>query len=638
MNDTDRTARLAALVDLAYEAAAAAGNPAGEPDGDGPAARILAEIEALRGGAAVVVCVGEKKRGKSSLINALTGHPDLLPVDLDVASSVHVLVRHGEVPEAVVHRHDDHPARDGRPTAEPLPSFEQIAEYAALDPKTQQPRHPDVSHLDIAIPAAVLRPGLVLVDTPGVGGLVAGHAQLTMATLRRADALLFVTDGSSELTCSELAFLEKATERIATVVFVLTKIDKYPHWRDVLEKSRALVRAHAPRYARAPWFAVSAAMEEDALAAERSGDRETTERRRTAGGCRDLGQALARTIAERAEDVRMANAAQVVRGSLEPLAAHALRMLDVASGGSDATAEVERLQRAIAGEKGAAAAWRKTLGTRTQDLEAAVLLHFRRSVNDLRASAGDQIALAGTAAALEALPDSLDQGVRAAWLELETTLGEGLREIIGETGREIEAVLGGEAGSGTASTNGAFGLPLPDRLRNLKPPARSAHDQHGFGAFAERMVPAWGGGTLTFGIAAFATGGLLIPAALGAGVTALLVARRRRRSELVRERSDAQRYVAKLIGELTTEVPPLIKTAVVEARDRLTRLIAMTLEQRDRELRAELRAYREVIAREKEERDRLAADARARHALVVRLLTRLDALVPDAGPAGSGRT
>ena len=44
----------------------------------------------------------------------------------------------------------------------------------------------------------LLQAGLVLVDTPGVGGLDSAHGQLTRATLRAADAVLFVTDASQD--------------------------------------------------------------------------------------------------------------------------------------------------------------------------------------------------------------------------------------------------------------------------------------------------------------------------------------------------------------------------------------------------------------------------------------------------------
>ncbi|MFB6513472.1 dynamin family protein [Streptomyces virginiae] len=634
MNDTDRAARLQALTDLLYEAAAEAG--AEEPGG----ARILAETEALHSGSAVIVCVGEKKRGKSSLINALTGCPGLLPVDIDVASSVHVLVRYGERPEALVHR-----GPEGGPSrAEPVP-LERIAEFAALDPETQLARHQDVSHLDVSVPAEVLRPGLVLVDTPGVGGLVSGHAQLTMAALRRADALLFVLDGSGELTDSELAFLEKATDRIATVVFVLTKTDKYLDWREVLERDRDLVREHAPRYADAPWFAVSAAEEEDAVAAEEAGDPEKAARLRASGGCGELGSALVRMIAERAVDVRMGNVAQVIHGELVPLAEQARRMLTAASGGTEGAAEVERLQETLAREKTEGAIWRKSLAKRTKSVEEEIQLAFKRSVNDLRSAAGDEIAKARRTAERTNLPESLERGVRAVWAELEAALEVGVRGLVEETGREIEAALGGAAAAragqdlarGGPLTGGGPALRLPDRLRDLKRPAPTAHDQQGPGAFLERSLLAWSGGSVVFGITTVITGGALLgPLMMGAGVIGALMTRRRRRGELVRVRGDARRHLSQTVAELTTEVPPVVKGIVADASSRLAGSITLVLEERETELRAELKELRAVLAQEKAERTRQAAESRARQARIVGLLDRLRSLVPEAGPTGRG--
>ena len=51
-------------------------------------------------GAACVVVVGEKKRGKSSLVNALVEAPGLLPVDVDIATSVHIVVYASHQPAA----------------------------------------------------------------------------------------------------------------------------------------------------------------------------------------------------------------------------------------------------------------------------------------------------------------------------------------------------------------------------------------------------------------------------------------------------------------------------------------------------------------------------------------------------------
>ena len=46
-----------------------------------------------------------------------------------------------------------------------------------------------------------------------------------------ADAVVFVTDASQELTRSELDFVRQARDLCRTVVCVLTKTDFYPAWR-----------------------------------------------------------------------------------------------------------------------------------------------------------------------------------------------------------------------------------------------------------------------------------------------------------------------------------------------------------------------------------------------------------------------
>jgi len=79
----------------------------------------------------------------------------------------------------------------------------------------------------------MLASGLVVVDTPGVGGLGSAHAAASLAAISIADAVLFVTDASQELTRTEVDFLCRARDLCSTVVCVLTKTDFYPAWRTV---------------------------------------------------------------------------------------------------------------------------------------------------------------------------------------------------------------------------------------------------------------------------------------------------------------------------------------------------------------------------------------------------------------------
>jgi hypothetical protein len=79
-----------------------------------------------------------------------------------------------------------------------------------------------------------------------------------------ADAVLFVTDASQELTASERAFLRHARRLCDTVVCALTKIDFYPAWRRMLELDRQHLAADG-----VPVLPVSSSMR---LRAIRAGD------------------------------------------------------------------------------------------------------------------------------------------------------------------------------------------------------------------------------------------------------------------------------------------------------------------------------------------------------------------------------
>ncbi|GAA1311791.1 hypothetical protein Psi02_72260 [Planotetraspora silvatica] len=122
---------------------------AAEEFGREEAARaVRAEQARLGAGAATVVVVGVKQRGKSSLINAIVERPGLLPVDADVATNVHLTVRHADEPVAHVFEDADEAGRVIR--------IDEIAEYGALDPATQVPRDPEVRHVEVGLPSPLL--------------------------------------------------------------------------------------------------------------------------------------------------------------------------------------------------------------------------------------------------------------------------------------------------------------------------------------------------------------------------------------------------------------------------------------------------------------------------------------------------
>jgi hypothetical protein len=202
-----------------------------------------------------IVVVGETKRGKSSLVNMLIGVPGLSPVDAAVATSAYLEFRYSEVPGACAHV----PGR-----ADPVPlELRDLRDWGTvlgrLPAGTRPPRRIDIRH-----PAPLLR-YLTLIDTPGVGGLDAVHAEVALDAVERATALLFVVDASAPFSRPELDFLVEASRRVNFVVFALTKVDAYPGWRTILADDRGLLQAHAARFGAAPWFAVSARLAELAM-------------------------------------------------------------------------------------------------------------------------------------------------------------------------------------------------------------------------------------------------------------------------------------------------------------------------------------------------------------------------------------
>lgn len=171
-----------------------------------------------------VVVVGEFKRGKSTLVNALL-RTDVCPVDVDVVTAVPTQVRHGAPPSARAH-----PAGPDGAAAGPLPlPFARLRECVTGGELDGRP----LRAVEVRVDRRLLRGGLSFVDTPGVGGLDSAQGNATLAELTVAHAALFVTDASQELTAPELEFLVRAAQRCPRIACVLTKVDLHAQWRRI---------------------------------------------------------------------------------------------------------------------------------------------------------------------------------------------------------------------------------------------------------------------------------------------------------------------------------------------------------------------------------------------------------------------
>jgi hypothetical protein len=159
------------------------------------------------------VAVGQFKRGKSSVINALLGRP-LLPVGVIPLTSVVTVLRYGAVPSLTV------VFESADPQTVPL---DELAEYVTEKGNPKNCKH--VREVQIDYPSAWLENGVRLVDTPGIGSAYDHNNDMTMQYVPQADAVLFVGSVDQPLSRAELDLLEAIRPYAQKIFFLMNKID-----------------------------------------------------------------------------------------------------------------------------------------------------------------------------------------------------------------------------------------------------------------------------------------------------------------------------------------------------------------------------------------------------------------------------
>jgi hypothetical protein len=327
--------------------------------------RAQAAVARLKRPSTIVCVVGEFKQGKSSLVNGLLGQV-VCPVDDDLATSAITLVKFGEQPGAVVRRSEGEPVQ--------IPIIE-------LNDWVSEIGNPGnakgVERVEISVASPLLKQGLVIVDTPGMGGLGAGHAAATLSFLPFADGLIFVSDASAELSAPEVEFLRRATELCPTVMFAQTKVDLYPQWQKILD----LNAGHLQRQGiDIPVVPISTNLRFEALGRK---DKALNELSRFPQLVKVLGDdvvAPAKASASKRSVADASSIAGLVRSTLESEKA----LLGNAEATKAAIARMEEAKTRLDHLKGPGAKWNVLVGDRISDLSSTVNFNFRgamRAVN-----------------------------------------------------------------------------------------------------------------------------------------------------------------------------------------------------------------------------------------------------------------
>lgn len=185
-----------------------------EPDAD-----YLAQAKLTGLGLFRLVVVGEIKKGKSSFINALLGTKNLVPVHSDVSTSTIFKIHYGPEQKYTVYFEKD----SGKEKLEIHAA--QLADYGTEDGNPENEKQ--VDYIRVESPAPLLRNGLILVDTPGVGGLFKKHREITFRHVPNADAVFFVTDSiEAPIGADEVRFLKELRQVTDLITFVQTKSSK----------------------------------------------------------------------------------------------------------------------------------------------------------------------------------------------------------------------------------------------------------------------------------------------------------------------------------------------------------------------------------------------------------------------------
>jgi ribosome biogenesis GTPase A len=185
-----------------------------------------------------VACVGQFKRGKSTLLNALVGRA-VVPTGFVPVTAVPTVIRFGDEPRARV-RMRDGCWRDVATT--------NLKEYVTEEFNPENKKAVDGA--EVFLPSPLLSSGMCFVDTPGLGSVFTGNTATTQAFIPHIDAALVVVGADPPIAGAELALVEAIGKQVQELILVINKADRttdleraaaVKFTREILEK-----RLHRP--------------------------------------------------------------------------------------------------------------------------------------------------------------------------------------------------------------------------------------------------------------------------------------------------------------------------------------------------------------------------------------------------------
>lgn len=165
--------------------------------------------------------LGQFKRGKSTLLNALLGD-DLLPTDILPVTAIPTFISYGAEVSVRIFFTNQPDATVFTPSGDKsLTVFLQDYVTESGNPHNQR----QVARVEISHPSELLKQGVVLIDTPGIGSTLKHNTEVAHQFLPQCDAALFLVSPDPPITEMELDYLEQIKLHLPRTFYLLNKID-----------------------------------------------------------------------------------------------------------------------------------------------------------------------------------------------------------------------------------------------------------------------------------------------------------------------------------------------------------------------------------------------------------------------------
>jgi GTPase SAR1 family protein len=180
--------------------------------------------EYLQQGVFRLLVLGDMKRGKSTVLNALLGE-NLLPSDVNPCTAILTILKYGSEKTVTVHFNNG--------TSPERIDFQTFKQRYTIDPQEakqleqqKELAFPEVTHAVVEYPLALLEKGIEIVDSPGLNDTEARN-ELSLGYIHQCHAVLFVLRASQPCTLAERRYLDNyIKDRNLAVFFLINAWDQ----------------------------------------------------------------------------------------------------------------------------------------------------------------------------------------------------------------------------------------------------------------------------------------------------------------------------------------------------------------------------------------------------------------------------